>query len=187
MLRLYDDAARALGRAAPVLLPLVARLTFAGVLLLYFWSSARTKIGAGLTGLFRPSDGAYVQIFPQAFEAAGYDISQLGLVHWAVAVAGLWAELLLPLCILLGLFTRLASAGMIGFILVQSLTDIYGHGIGGDDLGRWFDAASGALILDQRALWASLLLTLVLLGGGPLSLDRLLSRNRQMLAVTRQS
>lgn len=187
MLKIYDDTALALGRAAPVLLPLLARLTFAAVLLFYFWSSARTKIGSGLTGLLSPSDGAYIQIFPQAFAAAGYDLSQLGIGHWAVAVAGLWAELLLPLCILLGLFTRLAAAGMIGFVLVQSLTDIYGHGIGGDDLGGWFDTASGALILDQRALWTSLLLTLVLLGGGPLSLDRLLCRNRQMLAVTRQS
>lgn len=187
MLKLYDDTARALGRAAPTLLPLIARLTFAGVLLIYFWSSARTKIGMGLTGLFSPSDGAYIQIFPQAFEAAGYDAGQLGFLHWAVAVAGLWAELLLPLCILLGLFTRLAALGMIGFIMVQSLTDIYGHGVGGEDLGRWFDAASGALILDQRALWASLLLTLVFLGGGPVSLDRILHRNRQMLAPVRQS
>lgn len=187
MLRLYDEAAQALGRAAPVVLPLVARLTFAGVLLIYFWSSARTKIGAGLTGLLAPSDSAYIQIFPRSIEAVGYDASQLGLLQWAVAVAGIWAELLLPLCLLLGLFTRLAAAGMIGFILIQSLTDIYGHGIGGDDLGGWFDADSGALILDQRALWTCLLLTLVFLGGGQLSLDRLLRRNRQMLAHMQQS
>lgn len=187
MLKLYQAAARNLDRAAPALLPLIARLTFAAVLLIYFWSSARTKIGMGLGGLFNPSDGAYIQIFPQAFEAAGYDASRLGLFHWAVAVAGLWAELLLPLCILVGLFTRLAALGMIGFILVQSLTDVYGHGVGGNDLGGWFDAASGALILDQRALWASLLLALVFLGGGPISLDRILARNRRMSAVPQQS
>lgn len=187
MLKHYDTMAQALGRAAPALLPLVARLTFAGVLLVYFWSSARTKIGMGFAGVLNPSDGAYAQIFPQAFEAVGYDVGQLGPFHWAVAVAGLWAEMLLPFLIVIGLFTRLASAGMIGFVTVQSLTDIYGHGVGGDDLGSWFDAASGALIFDQRALWASLLLTLVLLGGGPFSIDRLLGRNRQMLSHMRQS
>ena len=80
--------------------------------------------------------------------------------------------------ILIGFMTRLAALGMIGFVIVQSLTDVLGHGVGGDDLGRWFDAASGALILDQRALWVTLLLTLVLMGAGPLSLDRILAGKR---------
>ncbi|SPH17064.1 hypothetical protein DEA8626_00578 [Defluviimonas aquaemixtae] len=175
----YDRAAQALDRIAPALVPLIARLVFAGVLLVYFWNSARTKVGEGVAGLFQPSDGAYIQIFPKTIEASGYDFSQLGWFHWAVAVAGTWAELLLPALIILGLFTRLASLGMIGFVVVQSATDIVGHGVAGDDLGRWFDAASGALILDQRALWIALLATLVLLGGGALSLDRMLSGRRR--------
>ncbi|MEZ5778127.1 MAG: DoxX family protein [Paracoccaceae bacterium] len=178
MIDLYDRLAGGLARLAPSLLPLLARLIFAGVLLFYFWNSARTKIGDGITGFFRPSDGAYIQIFPKVVEAAGYDTSQLGAFHWMVVLAGTWAEFLLPLLIVIGLFTRLAALGMIGFIKVQSLTDIYGHGVGGDDLGRWFDAASGALIYDQRSLWIVLLLTLVFLGGGALSLDRLLARKR---------
>ncbi|MBC7140827.1 MAG: DoxX family protein [Rhodobacteraceae bacterium] len=178
MLALYDRTAGGLARLAPAVLPTLARLTFAAVLLVYFWNSARTKLGDGLLGLFRPSDGAYIQIFPKAVEAAGYDFAQLGLSHWAVALAGTWAELLLPLLIVIGLLTRLAALGMIGFVLVQSATDILGHGVAGDDLGRWFDAASGALVLDQRALWVFLLATLVLIGGGPLSLDRLLARRR---------
>ncbi len=178
MLALYDRTAGGLARLAPAVLPTLARLTFAAVLLVYFWNSARTKLGDGLLGLFRPSDGAYIQIFPKAVEAAGYDFAQLGLFHWAVALAGTWAELLLPLLIVIGLLTRLAALGMIGFVLVQSATDILGHGVAGDDLGRWFDAASGALVLDQRALWVFLLATLVLIGGGPLSLDRLLARRR---------
>lgn len=178
MLALYDRLADGLARSAPAVLPTLARLAFAAVLLVYFWNSARTKIGDGVGGLLRPSDGAYIQIFPKAVEAAGYDTSQLGLFHWAVVVAGTWAELLLPLLILVGLFTRLAALGMIGFVVVQSVTDVVGHGVGGDDLGRWFDAAPGALILDQRTLWTCLLATLVLLGGGPLSLDRLLARRR---------
>jgi putative oxidoreductase len=180
MLNLYDDITRRLTQAASTVVPTIARLAFAGVLLIYFWSSARTKIGDGIGGLLQPSDGAYIQIFPKAVEAFGYDFSKLGFFHWAVVVAGTWAELLLPLLIVLGLLTRLAALGMIGFILVQSITDIVGHGVTGDDLGAWFDAASGALILDQRTLWISLLLSLVLLGAGPLSLDRTLTRRRSM-------
>lgn len=178
MIALYDRLAAGLSRIAPATLPTLARLIFAGVLLVYFWNSARTKLGDGLLGLFRPSDGAYIQIFPRAVEAAGYDFSQLGFYHWAVVTAGTWAEFVLPLLILVGLFTRLASLGMIGFVVVQSLTDVVGHGVAGKDLGHWFDAASGALILDQRALWVLLLVTLVLLGAGPLSLDRYLARGR---------
>jgi len=86
--------------------------------------------------------------------------------------------LALPMMIVAGLFTRFAALGMIGFVIVQSLTDVYGHGVGGDDLGRWFDPASGALILDQRGLWMLMLAVLVAMGAGPLSLDRLLSRWR---------
>ncbi len=178
MIALYDRLAAGLGRLAPAALPTLARLVFAGVLLVYFWNSARTKVGDGITGLFRPSDGAYIQIFPKAVEAVGYDFAQLGFFHWAVVTVGTWAEIILPLLVLVGLFTRLASLGMIGFVLVQSATDIIGHGVGGDDLGRWFDSASGALILDQRALWVFLLASLVLMGAGPLSLDRLLARKR---------
>lgn len=167
-----------LARLAPGAVGTLSRLTFAAVLAGYFWASAQTKLSAGFWGLFHPSDGAYAQIFPRASEAVGYDTSQLGALHWAVAVAGTWAEFLLPLLIVAGFLTRLASLGMVGFILVQSLTDIYGHGVGGDDLGRWFDRASDALILDQRMLWVTLLLGLVFCGAGPLSLDRLFARLR---------
>lgn len=167
---LHNHAASSASSLAPVVLPTLARLVFAGVLLMYFWSSAQTK----LTGVLTPSDGAYIQIFPRVVEKLGYDISQLGVFHWAVVMAGTYAELLLPLLIVLGLLTRLAALGMIGFIVVQSLTDVLGHGVAGDDLGRWFDAASGALIADQRALWMFLLFVLFFNGAGPISLDRLL-------------
>lgn len=171
----HSFAAR-LDRMGDVLLPTLARLVFAGVLLMYFWASAATKLGPGLFGVFRPDAGAYIQIFPKGFEAVGYDVSQFGLYHWAVVVAGTVAEFVLPALILVGLLTRFAALGMIGFIVVQSLTDIVGHAADAATIGTWFDRASDALILDQRAFWVLGLLILVLRGAGPLSLDRLLFR-----------
>jgi putative oxidoreductase len=63
---------------------------------------------------------------------------------------------------------------MVGFVVVQSLTDVYGHGVDAETLGAWFDRSSGALILDQRALWVLLLAVLICKGAGPLSADRAL-------------
>lgn len=161
-----------LENAGRFILPSVARLVFGGVLLMYFWSSAMTKLGDGALGFLFPSSGAYAQMFPKTFEAVGYDTSQLSVVHWAIAVAGMWAEFVLPLLVVLGLFTRLASIGMIGFIVVQSVVDITGHMADAATIGGWFDKTSSALILDQRALWIVLLLVLVFKGPGPVAIDR---------------
>jgi putative oxidoreductase len=161
---------------APALLPTLARLVFGGVLAAYFWSSALTKLGAGPLS---PSVGAYAQILPKSIEAVGYDISQTSWFQWLVVVAGTWAEFVLPALILLGLATRLASLGMMVFIIVQSVVDITGHAADATTIGAWFDRASGALILDQRAFWLLCLAITLLRGAGPISLDRLLfSRNQ---------
>lgn len=173
---IYRAGAGLAARQDDWLLPTLARLVFAGVLFGYFWASALTK----LEGPFTPSTGAYAQIFPRVFEAVGYDVGQLGLWHWLVALAGAWAELALPLLIVLGLLTRLAALGMTGFVLVQSLTDIYGHGAAP---GAWFDRAPDALILDQRALWLLLFAVLLCKGGGPVSADRVLGVEHARLAA----
>ncbi len=174
MIPFFDTAARRLDRAAPHILPLLARLTFAAVLLVYFWNSALTKPGEGLFGVFAPSSGAYVQIFPKAMEAVGYDKSQLTVLHWAVVVAGTLAEFILPALIAIGLLTRLAAVGMMGFIVVQSLTDLFGHGgiAHAATLGAWFDRLSDGAILDQRAYWMLGLAVLAMMGPGLLSADR---------------
>jgi putative oxidoreductase len=172
-----DRAADMLDRLSGPVLTTFARLVFAGVLLMYFWRAGATKLGDGVFGLFHPSLGAYAQIFPRQMEAVGYDVSQLGLWQTLVVLAGTWAEFLLPALIVIGLFTRLAALGMIGFVAVQSLTDIYGLGVRPEDIGTWFDATSGAVILDQRAFWVLCLAVLVFRGGGPLALDRLAFRN----------
>lgn len=157
----------------------MARVLFAALFLMYFWVSGLTKLGDGVMGIFSPSVGAYAQIFPRAMEAAGYDTSQLSPFHTLVVLAGTWAEFVLPLMIVIGLLTRLAALGMIGFVTVQTLTDLYGHGAINEagTLGAWFDKAPDSVILDQRALWVFLLATLVIKGAGPLSLDRVLLRN----------
>ena len=112
-------------------------------------------------------------------EAAGYDSAQLSVYHTLVVLAGTWAEFLLPALIVIGCLTRLAALGMIGFVMVQSLTDLFGHGAISEaaSLGAWFDGAPGSLILDQRSLWIFVLLVLVVRGAGTLSVDRWLVRN----------
>lgn len=177
MLALYHGLFDRLSRAE-WLLPTLARFAFAAILLLYFWVSGLTKLGDGFLGLFVPSVGAYAQIFPKAMEAVSYDVTQLSLWQTLVVMSGTWAEFLLPLFIVIGLLTRLSALGMIGFIVVQSLTDLVGHG-GFEDpkvLGALFDRFPDSLILDQRLLWCFVLVVLVVKGAGPLSVDRALMR-----------
>ncbi|MFK7874691.1 MAG: DoxX family protein [Paracoccaceae bacterium] len=156
------------------LLPTVARFLFAAVLLMYFWVSGLTKLDGGPFSL---SFGGYAQIFPKAMEAVGYDITQLASWQHVVVYAGTYSEFILPILIVIGLLTRLAALGMIGFVVVQSLTDLFAHGALADPkvFGAWFDKASDSLIMDQRSLWVLLLLILVIKGAGPLSFDRALS------------
>lgn len=178
LVSLHNAIFSRLDRAGDWLLPTLARYVFASTLLLYFWASGMTKVGDGLFGLLQPSVGAYVQIFPKAMEAVSFDVSQLGLFHWAVVTAGTLAEFILPLLIVIGLFTRLASIGMIGFVIVQSLTDLYGHGgiAHSETLGAMFDRIPDGVLLDQRMFWVFVLIVLVIKGAGPLSVDRILSR-----------
>lgn len=184
LIRLYGHLSAALERVGDALLPLLARFAFAATLLGYYWSSAATKLGEGPLGLFRPGTGAYAQIFPRQLEAVGYDASQLSFLHWLVVLGGTWAEFLLPALILAGLFTRLAAAGMIGFVALQTLTDIYGHGLtGAGSIGAWFDRMPDGLILDQRLLWLVVLSVPLLKGAGALSADALLRRRRMMPAT----
>ena len=168
---------RALSWLEPISTPVLttlARFVFAAVLLMYFWNSGLTKLPDGIANLFSPSFNAFAQIFPKGAEAASYDVTQATAFQKLVILAGTWSEFVLPGLIVLGLFTRAAALGMIGFVTVQSLTDIFGHG---GELGKWFDPTSDALILDQRAFWVFLLLYLVFKGGGPLALDRLILKN----------
>ena len=161
------------------LVPTLARFLFAAILLMYFWVSGLTKLGGGFVGIFSPSTGAYAQIFPRVMETVGYDTDQLALWQKFIVLTGTWAEFVLPLLIVIGLLTRLAALGMIGFLVLQTLTDLYGHGAWGDSkvLGAWFDRFADGMIMDQRALWVFLLLVIVVKGAGPISFDRALRRD----------
>jgi putative oxidoreductase len=173
MIALYLRVLDRLNGFAPALIPALARLVFAGVLLVYFLNSGWGKIG---TGLLEPDIGAFYQIFPKATAAYGGDLSQFGLLPRLMILAGTLAEIVLPVLIVIGLLTRLAAVGMIGFVVVQSATDIWGHGTDAATIGTWFDRASDSLLADQRAFWMLALMTLVMMGAGPLSLDRLIGR-----------
>ena len=159
-------------------MPTLARFVFAALFAVYFWNSFMTKVGSDFAGLFQPSFNAFAQIFPKGAEAVSYDISQASAFQKMVILAGTWAELVLPVLIIIGLFTRLAAIGMVGFVFVQTLTDLFGHNAINDSktLGAWFDGAPDSIIMDQRALWIMLLLIIVFRGAGVISLDELIKR-----------
>ena len=79
-----------------------------------------------LEGVFSPTIGAYYQILPSVTEAADYDPEAISIFFTPIVLLGSWAEFILPALLLIGLFTRGAALAMIGFIFVQSLTDIWG-------------------------------------------------------------
>lgn len=179
ILSLYQQLCEKLSTSLnPWLLPHLARFSFAAVLFCYYWNSALTKFSEGPLGFFQPNIDAYYQILPTVTEAVGYDVDKIGFFYTIIVVLGSWAEVILPLLIVIGLFTRVSALAMIGFVIVQSLTDIYGHGIDMATRGSWFDGFSDGL-LDQRLLWVSILVILVVKGAGWLSVDYALKIDRK--------
>ena len=155
------------------LLGLAARFTFLAVLFNYYWNAAQTKLDGSL---FTLSTGAYAQIVPPIIEAAGYDRTAVPLFWTVIVYAGTYAEFILPILLVVGLFSRPAALGMIVFIIVQSYVDLTFHGVDAETAGMWFDRFQDAIIFDQRLLWAFPLLYVVFKGPGLISLDTLLGR-----------
>jgi putative oxidoreductase len=176
--RLYDRVFMPLQRIGDEwLLGLAARFVFAAVLLVFFLNSALTKIGPGPFGFLSPSVGAYAQILPGMMEAVSYDVSRIAFFPWGLIVLfGTWAEFVLPVMIVAGLFTRAASLAFIVFIAVMTYVDIAGHNVDAATIGALFDGDPGAPIADQRLLWGLLLLVLAVRGAGAVSVDWLLGR-----------
>lgn len=158
---------------------LLARLTFASVLLMYFINSAKTKVGEGLSGFLQVQDNAYFQILPKVVEQFNYDASQVPAFPYQwIVYAGTYSEFILPVLIVAGLFTRIAALGMAIFVLVQTYVDITAHGVDEKTVGSFFDRFPDAVIADQRALWIFLLIYLFIYGAGKLSLDHLFAGRR---------
>ena len=158
--RLWRDIVDALEWLTAAWLPgLAARFVFAATLLAYYWNAALTKIDGSILTL---STGAYAQIIPPVIEAAGYDKSAVALPWTVLVYAGTYAEFVLPVLLVVGLFGRLAALGMIGFVVVQSYVDLTYHGVDAQTAGACFYRFPDAVIFDQRLLWVFPLLYLVL-------------------------
>ncbi|MGI9400602.1 MAG: DoxX family protein [Rhizobiaceae bacterium] len=157
-------------------LGLAARFVFAGVLMIYYLHSASLKVGSGFIGFFQPSFSAYIQILTEQV-MVNYDleIANVPLYLKLVVYMGTYAEFLLPILIVIGMFTRVAAFGMIIFILVQSYVDINFLGVDAATIGALFDRDPSSAIVDQRTLWIFVLLVLVIKGAGTISVDRILS------------
>ncbi len=173
MISLYTDLVERLDKA-DWLVPTLARLVFVLVFLFYFLNSASLKIDGSI---FSPSSGAFGQIFPKAAEAVLWDVTQMNIFQRLIIFVGTVAEFVLPVLIVLGLFTRLAAIGLIGFTVVQTLVDVTGHGVG---LGTWLNNAPE--LIDERTLWVFLFAVLLIKGAGPLSIDRVISMIFQKLS-----
>ncbi len=155
-------------------LGLAARLIFASATMFWFLSSAMTKLDGGL---FSISVGAYAQIIPPIMENAGFDPAQIAFFPWKIIVfLGTYTEFILPVILLIGLFTRAASVAMIGFIVVLSFVDVQFHGLEAESVGALFDRFPNGIIADQRLLWIFPLVYLALKGAGPISVDGLLAK-----------
>ena len=169
---LYDQAVQiAEGLTDGWFVGLLARFVFAAVLFQYFWQSAMTKFDGGP---FSISEGAYYQMVPEsAIDAVDWDIAALPFHYDLMVYVGSYGEVILPLLIILGLFTRIAAVGMIIFTIVLSYVDVAVHEI---EAGAWFDKASDAMVYDQRSFWIFLFLVLAFKGAGYVSIDHILKR-----------
>ncbi|MFN4019826.1 MAG: DoxX family protein [Erythrobacter sp.] len=144
-LSLYDRTARLLsGRWFESAALLLTRLALAGV----FWRSGRTKV----------VDGSWLTIEDRQY----FLFAEFGLPlppEITVPVTT-YAESLLPILVLAGLFTRLSALALLGMTLVIQLL-IFPE--------AWWPTHS---------LWAAMALVLISRGGGLLALDTLLLRAR---------
>ncbi len=175
---IHDRVFSAIERAADDWFPgLAARLVFSSVLLMFFLNSVATKVGSGFPGILIPGGSAYAQILPKIAEAASYDVSQIAFIPWGLIVTlGTYAEAILPCLILIGLFTRMASLAMIGFIATMTMTDVWAHGLDAKSIGALFDGVQDSIVSDQRLLWVFPLVYLTVKGAGMISADALLAR-----------
>lgn len=142
--RSIADGMAAMAETLPRLLPpslllLVQRLGIAGI----FYLSARTKV----EGWFTITDSTY--------ELFAYEYALPLVPPGLAAVAATVSEHLFSVLLVLGLFTRLSAAALLGMTLVIQIF-VYPD--------AW----------PTHLSWAGLMLPLIAMGGGTLSLDRVM-------------
>ncbi len=123
---------------------------------------------------------------------ASFQVANVSLEADLIVLFGTWAEFILPVFIVIGLFGRLSSLGMIIFIGVMTYVDVSAGNLNAETWGALFDGQEKGE-WDRRALWVFLLLVIVIKGPGPLSVDKLLDvlmrkrRERPVMMAAEQS
>lgn len=141
----YDAAVGWLGGRLPESAALLlARLALGGV----FWRSGQTKV----------EEGTWFQLTDATRALFETEYAGVPLPPDLAAVLANAAEHLLPVLLLLGLFTRASALGLLGMTLVIQIF-VYP--------GAWWP---------EHSLWAALALVLMVRGGGLLSLDAALCK-----------
>lgn len=108
-------------------LGLAARLVFAATLFMFFYTSFQLKVGAGLAGLGEIQPAAYFTILGQDLIDRVTDPLTLEMWPWGALVhLATYAEIALPVLIVLGFLTRIASLGMLIFVAAMSWVDLTG-------------------------------------------------------------
>jgi putative oxidoreductase len=124
------------------------RLALAGI----FWLSGRTKVEEG--SLLTVSENALYQFSEDPFNKVPLLPSDIA------AYLTTYAEHILPILLLLGLFTRLSALALMGMTLVIQFF-IFPE--------AWWQV---------HILWVALAMVLIVRGGGGFSLDRILTGRR---------
>lgn len=147
--RRYDRVVAGLsGPVAESIALVFVRLALAGI----FWMSGRTKVEEGT--LLSVSENAIYQFTEEPFSNVPLLPSDMA------AYLTTYAEHILPILLVLGLFTRLSSLALLGMTLVIQFF-VFPE--------AWWQV---------HILWVALAMVLIVRGGGVLTLDRLLVGRR---------
>lgn len=147
--RPYDRAVALLsGRFAESIALIFARIALAAI----FWFSGRTKVEEG--SLLTVSENAIYQFSEEPFSNVPL------LPPEFAAYLTTYAEHLLPILLVLGLFTRLSALALLGMTLVIQLF-VFPE--------AWWQV---------HIIWVALTLILITRGGGRFSLDAVLNSRR---------
>lgn len=149
MTRPYDRVVALLsGPLAESIALVFVRLALAGI----FWLSGRTKVEEG--SLLTVSENAIYQFSEDPFNNVPLLPSDIA------AYLTTYAEHILPMLLVLGLFTRLSALALLGMTLVIQFF-VFPE--------AWWQV---------HILWVALAMVLIVRGGGSFSLDRLLIGRR---------